>query len=194
MIRKVVAAALLVAGFSMPADAGPYGCWGGASIGRGIETTRVGSTVTVAASGAMAGIEAGCDYDVSSIVTIGVMARYDWLDVSSSLGGLNMDSDGMWTVALRAGVKINPDLLAYAMAGYSGTDITLPGIDFSPEGITYGAGLEADVAKLNLTLYVEWSRTELQDHTSSILGRIEPSHDTIRAGVRYKFDLNGTLK
>lgn len=190
MMRTVLAAAALVVASFTHAQAGPFGCWGGASIGRGIETTRVGSTITVAASGALAGIEAGCDYDLNSTITIGAFARYDWLDVSSNIAGMNIDSDGMWTVALRAGVKINPDLLAYAMAGYSGTDITLPGIDFSPEGITYGAGLEAEIAKTNLKVFVEWSRTELQDHTSSILGRIEPSHDTVRVGVRYRFNLD----
>lgn len=193
MKRLILAAAMSVA-MMTGAHAGPFGCWGGASVGRGIDTTRVDNTVTVAASGALAGIEAGCDLEISSIVTIGAMARYDWLDVSSNIAGMNLDSDGMWSVLFRAGVKINPDLLAYGMAGYSGTDMTLPGINFDPEGITYGLGLEADIAKLNLKVFVEWSHTQFSGHNSLTLGRIEPHHDAIRAGVRYKFDLNGMLK
>jgi len=193
MRKFVVAAAFAAALISTPAAASEFGCWGGVSAGKGISSTRISDDiagpVTISADGLQGGVELGCDLTQSAIV-IGAMARYEILDLSGQIGNASYSSDAMWTVALRGGIKINPDLLAYGLIGLSGTDMTLPGISLETTGLTYGAGLEFKVAVDNLKAFVEWTRSEFDPET--MLGsHISPSSDAIRVGVRYKFNLGG---
>lgn len=193
MRKFAVAVAFAAALTATPAIASEFGCWGGASAGKGISSTRISDDiagpVTISADGLQGGVELGCDLTQSAIV-IGAMARYEILDISGQVGNTSYSADAMWTVALRAGIKINPDLLAYGLIGLSGTDMTLPGINLESTGLTYGAGLEFKVAIDQLTAFVEWTRTEFDSET--MLGsHISPSSDAIRVGARYKFNFGG---
>lgn len=188
-----VAAACAAMITATPAAASEFGCWGGVSAGKGISSTRISDDiagpVTISADGLQGGVELGCDLTQSAIV-IGAMARYEILDLKGQIGNTSYSADAMWTVALRGGIKINPDLLAYGLVGLSGTDMTLPGISLETTGLTYGAGLEFSVAVENLKAFVEWTRTEFDSET--MLGsHISPSSDAIRVGVRYKFNFSG---
>jgi opacity protein-like surface antigen len=193
MRKTAIAAAFAVALLTTPAVASEFGCWGGVSAGKGISSTRISDDisgpVTISADGLQGGVELGCDL-TQSVVVIGAMARYEILDLSGQIGNASYSSDAMWTVALRGGIKINPDLLAYGLVGLSGTDMTLPGISLESTGITYGAGLEFKVAIDNLKAFVEWTRSDFDPETA--LGtHISPSTDVVRVGVRYKFNFSG---
>jgi len=166
-------------------------CYAEASAGKTFSATRINDDfsgpVTIAADGLQGGVGAGCDYQFDSLLVIGAMARYELLDLKGRVEDANFGSDAMWTLALRAGIKINPDMLAYGMAGYSGTDMSLPGINWDPTGITYGAGLEFKVAVDNLNAFVEWTHTTFDDRTA-FGTNIKPENDVVRAGIRFRFN------
>jgi opacity protein-like surface antigen len=189
-MRKWLVAAAISAAMISSAHAGTA-CYGELSAGKSItetSTTNPAGPVTISASGLEGGIGIGCDYAIGATV-IGVLARYDLLDVRSNLAGGAMDADAMWTLAVRAGVKINPGTLIYGLAGFSGTELTYPGLEIDPTGITYGAGLEIDIAVENLTGFVEWSHTSLDERRTALGARFDPESDSIRVGVRMKFNM-----
>lgn len=189
-MRTVVAAALAAALTVSPAAASVQ-CWAELSAGKTISTTRINDDftgpVTIAADGLQGGAGIGCDYQIDSLIVIGAMARYEALDLKGRMEGGSYGSDAMWTVALRGGIKVNPDMLAYGMAGYSGTDVSYPGLSFDPTGITYGAGLEFKLALDNLNAFVEWTHTTFDERTT-FSTHIQPESDTVRVGIRWKFN------
>jgi opacity protein-like surface antigen len=190
MLRSLIAAAAAVALYGCsPALAGVT-CYGELSAGKTATATStdIAGPVTVTASGLQGGVGIGCDYTIGATV-IGALARYEIMDVHSTLGAGSMDVDAMWTLAMRAGIKINPGTLVYGLLGMSGTEVTYPGLEIDPTGITYGAGLEFDIARENLTAFVEWSHTTLDERRSALGVNFDPESDTIRVGVRLKFDL-----
>lgn len=191
MMMRLVALALAGAVFATPAMA-QVSCYAGASAGKTITSTRVSDDIsgpiTLSADGLQGGAEVGCDYAIDSLITVGLLARGEVMDLSSKVGIASISSDFVWTVALRGGIKINPDLLAYGLVGYSGTDLTLPGINMDPDGITYGAGLEFKIATDKLAAFVEWTRTEFE-HGSLAGTSIRPSSDAVRVGLRYRFSV-----
>lgn len=193
MKRLVLAAALSVAMMSS-AHAG-VSCYGELSAGKTATATStdLAGPVTVTASGLQGGVGLGCDYAIGSTV-IGALARYELMDVHSTLGVGSIDIDAMWTVAMRAGIKINPGTLIYGLVGISGTEVSYPGLEIDSTGITYGAGLEFDIAMDNLTAFVEWSHTSLDERRTALGANLDPESDTIRVGVRMKFNLDGLGK
>ncbi len=194
MLRTALAAAALVATFAIPVQAG-VSCYGELSAGKTATATStdVSGPVTVTASGLQGGVGLGCDYAIGSTV-IGALARYELMDVHATLGTGSMDVDAMWTVAIRAGIKINPGTLIYGLAGISGTELSYPGLEIDPTGITYGAGLEIDLATENLAAFLEWSHTTLDKRRNALGTTFDPESDTIRVGVRMKFNLDGIAK
>lgn len=189
MRRLSSVAAVAVALTATPAAAA-FNCYAELSAAKSIQTTRVNDDfsgpVTIAADGLQGGAGVGCDYQIDSLIVIGALARYEVLDLKGRIDGASYGSDAMWTVAFRGGVKINPDMLVYGMAGYSGTDVSYPGINFDPTGITYGAGLEFKVAIDNLNAFVEWTHTTFDDRTV-FSTNIRPEMDAFRVGVRWRF-------
>lgn len=193
MRRTVSAAALAVALSAVPAAAG-VSCYVDINAGKTITSTRVGDSfdgpVTIAADGFQGGLGAGCDYLIPGVmdgIVIGVLGRYDLQDISTKFAAGDISSDGSWTAAARAGVKINPGTLAYGLVGMSWTDITYPGAtEISPRGYVYGAGIEIDVGVPNLSAYVEWSHTQWGKATDIDL-TLRPDSDTVRVGLKLKF-------
>ena len=189
MLRLITAALLLVAS-TVSAFAG-VACYGGLSAGKGItetSTSDISGPVTISASGLIGGVELGCDYAIGSTV-IGALARYDLMDLNATYQAGKIDGDAMWTIAARAGVKINPGTLVYGLAGISGTELTYPGLNIDPTGITYGAGLEIDLATNNLAAFVEWSHVSLDERKTALGVKLDPESDLLRVGVRMKFNL-----
>jgi opacity protein-like surface antigen len=193
-MRKSVAALAFAGALLATPAAAQVSCYAGASAGKTITSTRVSDDIsgpiTLSADGLQGGAELGCDYAIDSLLTVGLLARGEVMDLSSKVGFSNISSDFVWTVALRGGIKINPDLLAYGLVGYSGTDLTLPGINMDPDGITYGGGLEFKVATDRLNAFIEYTRTEFE-HGSLAGTSIRPSSDAVRVGIRYKFNMGG---
>lgn len=191
MLRTIAAALLGVALIAAPATAGVT-CYGELSAGKSITATELDAgsfagQATVSVDGLQGGIGAGCDVSLDRVV-IGALARYELMDLNTRIGPGSIGADAQWMLALRGGIKVNPGTLIYGLVGISGTELTYPGINIDPEGIVYGAGLEIDIAVKNLSMFAEWTRTEFNERNVG-LTTIDPHTDTIRVGVRLKFDL-----
>lgn len=198
-MRHLLAAGLLALS-AVPAAAN-MACYVDINAGKTITSTRVSDDfsgpVTIAADGFQGGLGAGCDYTVPGIMdglVIGVLGRYDLQDVSTKFAAGDISSDGAWTAAARAGIRVNSGTLAYGLVGMSWTDIAYPGsTEISPRGWVYGAGLEVDIGVPNLSLYGEWSRTQwgkAEDFGVSL----RPDSDTVRIGVKMKFGIPDAAK
>lgn len=189
----IPAAALAVVLSAVPAAAN-VACYVDLSAGKTITSTRVGDSlsgpVTIAADGLQGGLGAGCDLTIPGVMhglVIGVLGRYDLQDISTGIDAGKISSDAAWTAAARAGVRINPGTLAYAIAGMSWTDITYPGaLEISPRGYVYGAGIEIDIGIPNLSAYVEYNHTTWGRSTDLDV-TIRPDSDTVRVGLKLKF-------
>lgn len=175
-------------------------CYAEASAGKNITATRVSDEldgpVTLAADGLTGGLGFGCDAALSEMAgfgspVIGFLARYDWSDLKSAMGpDGKMSSDGMWSVAARAGIKINPSVLVYGLAGIAGTELSYPGLETDPTGILLGAGMELDLAVKNLSLFAEynhvaWDKLKSEDNSALV----RPDTDVFRVGLRLKFNV-----
>lgn len=189
MSRSIVAAALAVAVSATPATSAVT-CFLEGSAGKNVTTSRVSDIdgpLVVSADGLQGGVGAGCDYAIGNVVEVGLLARYDLPDIKTRLGTANLDGDAVWSVAARAGIRINPGTLVYGLAGIAGTELTYPGINTGPQGILLGAGLEVDIAVKNLSLFAEYDR--IQWDTSKVDGTsIKPDSDVFRVGLRLKLD------
>jgi len=200
MRRTVIAAALAVA-LSATSAAANMACYVDINAGKTITSTRVGDDfsgpVTIAADGFQGGVGAGCDYTVPGLmhgIVIGVLGRYDLQDIDTKFAGDSIASDGAWTAAARAGVRINEGTLAYGLLGMSWTDISYPGAtEISPRGYVYGAGIEIDVGVPNLAVYAEWSHTQWGKATDLDV-TLRPDSDTVRIGVKLKFGATDVAK
>ncbi len=199
-MRRIVSAAALAVAMSTTAHAG-VSCYIDVNAGKTITSTRVGDEfagpVTLAADGLQGGLGAGCDYLAPGLmdgIVVGVLGRYDLQDISTGIANAHIESDAAWTVAIRAGVRVNPGTLVYGLVGTSWTDITYPGAtEISPRGWVYGAGIEIDIGLPNLSAYGEWSRTQWGQSTDfdTVL---TPASDTIRVGLKLKFGIPEAVK
>lgn len=192
-MRTITLAAALAVALTTAASAN-VACYVDVSAGKTITSTQfdnnISGPVTIAADGFQGGLGAGCDLTVAGLMdglVIGVLGRYDLQDISTKFAVGDISSDGAWTAAIRAGVKINPGTLAYGLVGMSWTDITYPGAtEISPRGYVYGVGLEVDIGIPNLSAYAEWSHTQwgkAEDFGVSL----RPDSDTVRVGLKLKF-------
>tara|TARA_R110000868_G_scaffold250896_3_gene507645 strand:+ start:162 stop:773 length:612 start_codon:yes stop_codon:yes gene_type:complete len=189
----VPAAALAVVLSAVPAAAN-VACYLDVNAGKTITSTRVSDDVsgpvTLAADGLQAGLGAGCDLTIPGVMhglVLGVLGRYDLQDVNTKLDGGAISSDAAWTAAARAGVRINPGTLAYALAGMSWTDIAYPGaMEISPRGYVYGAGIEIDIGIPNLSVYAEYNHTTW-GRSTDVDVTLRPDSDTVRIGLKLKF-------
>lgn len=213
MLRRTVAAAGLAAALATSAlaadkgkpvdqpdrDLGPsastsFACYLEGSAGKNITSTRVGDDfagpVTIAADGLQAGLGAGCDVRVmheSGLgVVVGILGRYDFLDVKTRLGDSSISAEDMWTVAARAGLKLNPGVLGYGLIGRSGASLSYPDIKSDPQGWMYGVGLEFKLANSPVHLFAEWNHVTFDRQTIDG-ATLRPDADVIRGGVRYFF-------
>lgn len=191
-MRKSVSAVALAAALSacaVPAAASVR-CFAELSAGKSVTSTAFDTPageIALAADGLQAGIGAGCDMGLDRVV-IGALLRYDLTDVDTTL--LTASGDAVWTAALRMGVMINPGTLVYGLAGISGTELRFGGIDYDPQGLVLGGGIEFDAFLENLSVFLEYTRTTWDDRVESGV-TIKPDSDVVRAGLKIKF---GVLK
>lgn len=193
-MRRTVSAAALAVALSATSAAANMACYLDINAGKTITSTRVGDDfsgpVTIAADGFQGGLGAGCDYTIPGLMhglVIGVLGRYDLQDIDTKFAAGDISSDGAWTAAARAGVRINPGTLAYGLVGMSWTDIQYPGAtEISPRGYVYGAGLEVDIGIPNLSAYVEWNHVTWGKATDLDV-TLRPESDTVRVGLKLKF-------
>lgn len=182
---KTLVAAGGIALFSTAASA-QVSCFVGGSVGGAVTQTEVPG-LTLAASGAIAGVEAGCDYKIDKIV-VGGLARADWSDVKTSFASGTMKQDATYTIAGRIGYMLQPDVMPYVIGGYQFTQLDYAGLaNIDGNGIMVGAGVEIKLLA-NVYGFAEFNHVEYRKWTDIASGDIlRPSSDVARIGARAKF-------
>lgn len=150
LILALIAGGLLA---FQPAQAAQPGCNLEVSGGLGLGDTELGSgfgTVNLAQRGAIVGLGADC-YVQQGMFQIGLLGRYNFMNVGGDVGPASIDIDKMWELAVKAGLKFNEHTTLYGLAGWSGTDFDLSlgpsGISKSPNGLMLGTGLDLALSK-----------------------------------------------
>jgi outer membrane immunogenic protein len=175
------------------ANAGEWtGPYLGASIGADVISGEIGVNDTggdrAKADGVGGGdlglsLRAGYDYQLNSHLVVGLVGIYDWSNVetkaSLSSGSDHASAellklDDSWTIAGRLGFLATPDLMLYALAGYTRVqfgDVTAmaPDFDFRLESDAYdalvlGAGVEYRLTG-NWSLMAEYRQASLGERT-----------------------------
>jgi outer membrane immunogenic protein len=124
---------------------------GGGAVNHDIKVNvdgyRVAEINGLGGEGGLGTVEAGYDRQFGRFVA-GVFFNFDFTSISTSInvlgGGVKADLDNMWTLGGRVGYLVNPDTLAYVLAGYTQANFSLPsGIrGDNPSGFSVGGGLE----------------------------------------------------
>lgn len=196
------------------------GCHLGAAAGYSISNTKTaidvpgGNLVTVdgfAGEGLTGSIMAGCDVQMDRLV-VGLWSEYSWHDadvkITAGNGALALTSplNSSWAIGGRAGVLVTYDTLLYGLAGYTRAsfgDITLtsPGPNGSLsvgdlKGWIIGGGMETNLPITNMTLDLRYTAALYERNDVTIFGPVvlgfEPVVHTVRAGVTYRFNFDGS--
>ncbi len=154
--------------------------------GSGLDAT----TDKLAAKGAIGQIAAGCDFTIAEKYVLGGVVDYALGNVTARDVSSVASISGMWDVALRAGYKLNPEVLVFAKVGYGGANSRLTQGTDTQNGALRGVvfGLGADINLIERTaLRISWDRHQfgsvgLLPSTSSKL-----TADVLGATVLYKF-------
>lgn len=169
-------------------------CYIEGSAGKNVTSSRISNqidgAVTLSADGAQVGFGLGCDVDVGKFFG-GILARYDFTDVSGSFSDAKIGQDSMWMLAARGGFKLNYATRVYGLAGIAGTDLTYGDLKLSPDGIVYGAGIETDLSSLgaqNMVIGIEWDHIAWKK-ANEFDTALRPDTDIIRATLKLKLDL-----
>lgn len=179
-------AALLAISFPAKAQVVPS-CYIEGSAGQNISAVKTSAGVDLSTSGLVGGGAIGCDWKLSGFV-IGGFGRYEFSSADGSIAALKLDTEGQWTAALRAGMMINPSVLAYGFVGYSGSAIDLSGFaDDATRGIAFGAGAEIQLWIPQLSAKLEYQQTRFSDETIMPGLKAEPVSHIARVGLVYRF-------
>ena len=190
-MRRLILAAAAALALSPSAVAGTS-CYVEGSGAKHVSSTRVSDqidgAITIAAEGAQIGLGVGCDVSQGQAL-VGLLARYDWTDVSGRVGEAQVGTDAMWSAAIRGGFRINPGTLVYGLVGIAGTELSLGEIDIKPQGLLYGLGVETDIGVNNLAVGLEWDHVAWDPRTADGDIRVRPDTDIIRLTLKVKLDL-----
>lgn len=106
------------------------------------------------------GVVAGVDAPIAKGVTLGVEATLE----DSTVNEFNINASRELGLAVRAGVKLTDNVLAFGKVGYTNARIEVKGTNLgaSFEGIRYGAGLEYAASKRTYVT-LEYRRSEYED-------------------------------
>jgi opacity protein-like surface antigen len=161
-------------------------CYVEALAGTNISAAKTDVGITTSTKGLSGALGAGCDIKINSAI-VGALARYEITSSDGSLMGLKVEAKPSWTLAARAGMYVNPHVLAYGLLGYSGTNFEIDTVaKVGHRGITYGLGTEIAASNTPLLLKLEWARTHwgAEDYSGV---KVTPATDVIRAGIVYRF-------
>ena len=194
-VLSLVVGTIVNVAFSMSARAAEngLGCYVGGSVGATVSATKLSSgdaSATLGSSAPMASPEVGCKLTVSQLVTAGVLGRFDWMNASTKLSfseaSAAIKQNGRWMLAATLGVMVNPSTEAYALAGFSGSTFKLGTESETFNSYVVGAGLNLDIGKGPLSLFVEGNAFIGKPKTFED-AKIAPRDYALRTGLRFKF-------
>lgn len=156
--------------------------WTGFYAGLGVgldKQTAVDGGGTYSANDFSGVVAVGYDTKVpGTMIVLGVMGDMAWQRKASDAGQV----DRTWFLGGRGGILLSPTVLMYALAGNSQAGgKSLGSLD---GGFTYGAGVEAFVAK-NLTVKIEWRHLDLGETAG---GSSSNEQQVFRLGANYRFN------
>lgn len=139
-----------------PRNVGFTGCF--------VEASALGDFARSGDRQVTGGVGAGCDYALRGFV-IGALGRFDF------------GSDTAAEIAGRAGLMLNPSVLAYGLAAWRFSDVA----KYQDGQLLLGAGLETYIPIDRATLFVEGTTSAAKAGTATT------EDITVRGGVRYRF-------
>jgi outer membrane immunogenic protein len=159
---------------------------GGGAVNHDIKVNVAGFQAAelngIGGEGGLGTVEIGYDRQFGRIVA-GVFFNFDFTTITTQLNvgpaQFNADLDNMWTVGGRVGYLVNPETLAYVLAGYTQANFSLPsGVrGDNPGGFTVGGGLETRLAP-HWTLKAEYRFTSFDTETLASFGGLSVTSDT----------------
>lgn len=139
-----------------PRNVGFTGCF--------VEASGIGDFARSGDRQLTGGVGAGCDYALRGFV-IGALGRFDF------------GSDTAAEIAARAGIQLNPSVLAYGLAAWKFSDVAR----YQDGQLLLGAGLETYIPVDRATIFVEGTTSAAK------VGAASTDDITVRGGVRYRF-------
>ncbi len=151
----------------------------------------------------------GWDWQLGPKTVLGIFVDYDFSDVSTDarlfdFARASVDFDEAWSVGGKLGWLSSPSTLWYGVAGFTqGRFEASASIDgerlFSEhqtlDGWFAGGGIETRLAASNWTLGLEYRFTQFDSESIFIDDvtrlEVEPSLQTVRATLKYKFNSSG---
>lgn len=131
-------------------------------------------------NGAIGGFEVGYDQRVGRGV-FGVFASYDFSGMETTITVFDspefgLEKNGEWSVGVRAGVLVTPEVLLYGLLAYTHTSYDIIGLDsdvydFSDDedlnGVSFGGGIEL-AATENIFFGLQYTHTVYSDEFDAI--------------------------
>ena len=155
--------------------------------------------------GLLGSVFAGADYQFTDRALVGVMGDLTWPGLQSTtssvtgnaFASVNSRQNMTWSVLGRIGFMPTPSTLIYAAAGYTGATFTTTASaaaggafasvsqDSTLGGWTIGPGVEIRIAD-GWSTRIEYRYTQF-GQASAYGATFQPSNQTVRAGLSYKF-------
>ena len=152
----------------------------------------------IGGEGLLGEIGIGYDYAFASSWVAGIGADYRWSNIETDItviASIDITADSAFDIYGRLGYLVSENVLVYGLAGYSwqNFDVSVVGFEWDLDGYTLGAGIETAISD-RWTAKVEYRYAQYEDFDlSSALGgpsgaaTLEPSMQTVRAGLTYRF-------
>lgn len=155
--------------------------------------------------GLLGSVFAGADYQFTDRALVGVMGDLTWAGLQSTtsstagnaFANVTSRQNMSWSILGRIGFLPTPSTLLYAAAGYTGTTFTTTvsagaggtftgaSQDSTLGGWTIGPGVEMRIAD-GWSTRIEYRYTQF-GQASAYGATFQPSNQTVRAGLSYKF-------
>lgn len=168
----------------------PLSCFGGAAIGATVSTTALesgGTRIDIGSNDFQGSIEVGCDYRVTTILSIGGLGRYVVTNAKASILGSDAEISGIWQAAGKATWHINAGADLYGLLGYSGASFKIDDLKDSKRGWLFGLGAEVKIADSPVSIFGEWNRTLYKGEDLTPGLTVTPHVDQVLVGGRVRW-------
>ena len=168
----------------------PLSCFGGAAIGATVSTTALesgGTRIDIGSNDFQGSIEVGCDYRVTTILSIGGLGRYVVTNAKASILGSEAEVSGIWQAAGKATWHINAGADLYGLLGYSGASFKIDDLKDSKRGWLFGLGAEVKIADSPVSICGEWNRTLYKGEDLTPGLTVTPHVDQVLVGGRVRW-------